>query len=387
MNNSEKIVKLLEKYELTKEIPESIQDHIYSDQKKSLKKIFKQKNSYNIATSLLISIKIIFRRFGIRTNPATGKNMKRAVAFTAALITFISLYTLKEKLFMKTPEEGQKIILSRGQVDIMQNKHALSAEINDSVPDNAIIKTGMGSHIFFQNSTISLTGVMENSEAEIISWSNDTGSVINLRKGLLLARVEKLRKNQNYIVRTPNSVTIVRGTAFSVKYYNDISEVALAAGKIVVKDKTGNKKILNKGETAIISDTITYRKISEIELLQIQKITLITFLKDSSGEKSFISKKKARHYEAEIKKIDKKIEELVEKEKILKESELDKWKRLPPLERLRRQGKFITMFHMRDGSRVAGSILSQNESAIKLDTGDGIIKISKKEIIRRQKIE
>jgi chromosome condensin MukBEF MukE localization factor len=198
--------------------------------------------------------------------------------------------------------------------------------------------------------------------------------------------VKKLQKKQEYIIRTPNSVTYVRGTAFSVKYQKNLTEVALASGKIILKNKTGSEEVLKEGETAVISNNIHIRKISEIELLQIQKIMLLNFIRDSGPGKSSITEKQAGQYELELGKIDKEIEKLVETERIRREKELEKWKRLPPLERLRREGKIITMFHMRDGSRVAGSILSQDKAIIELDTGDGIIKIIKNEIIRRVKI-
>ncbi len=387
MNNSEKISTLLEKFKLTKEIPEPVRDHVKNNLKPSLGKILRKRNRYSIAVSFMVSLKIFTRKLGINTELITGNRIKRTAAFAATLVIFIFLYTLKEKIFIKAPPEGQKIILSQGDVKIMKKRQSLSAKINHTIPDNVVIKTGSDSNIFFQNSSISLTGVMENSEAEIISRSDNSGSIINLKNGLLLSRVEKLQKIQDYIIRTPNSETHVRGTAFSIRYHNDITEVALVSGKIAVKNRTQNEKVLRNGETAIISDKIEIRKISEIEILQIQKIILLKLIKNNELHKFNISEEQARQDKAKLEQIDKKIKELIEIERIHRKAELEKWKRLPPLERLMREGKYITMFHMRDGSRVAGSIISQNETAIKLDTGDGIIKVLKKEIIRREKIK
>ncbi len=387
MNNSEKISTLLEKFKLTKEIPEPVRDHVKNNLKPSLGKILRKRNRYSIAVSFMVSLKIFTRKLGINTELITGNRIKRTAAFAATLVIFIFLYTLKEKIFIKAPPEGQKIILSQGDVKIMKKRQSLSAKINHTIPDNVVIKTGSDSNIFFQNSSISLTGVMENSEAEIISRSDNSGSIISLKNGLLLSRVEKLQKIQDYIIRTPNSETHVRGTAFSIRYHNDITEVALVSGKIAVKNRTQNEKVLRNGETAIISDKIEIRKISEIEILQIQKIILLKLIKNNELHKFNISEEQARQDKAKLEQIDKKIKELIEIERIHRKAELEKWKRLPPLERLMREGKYITMFHMRDGSRVAGSIISQNETAIKLDTGDGIIKVLKKEIIRREKIK
>ncbi len=387
MNNSEKISTLLEKFKLTKEIPEPVRDHVKNNLKPSLGKILRKRNRYSIAVSFMVSLKIFTRKLGINTELITGNRIKRTAAFAATLVIFILLYTLKEKIFIKAPSEGQKIILSQGDVKIMKKRQSLSAKINHTIPDNVVIKTGSDSNIFFQNSSISLTGVMENSEAEIISRSDNSGSIISLKNGLLLSRVEKLQKIQDYIIRTPNSETHVRGTAFSIRYHNDITEVALVSGKIAVKNRTQNEKVLRNGETAIISDKIEIRKISEIEILQIQKIILLKLIKNNELHKFNISEEQARQDKAKLEQIDKKIKELIEIERIHRKAELEKWKRLPPLERLMREGKYITMFHMRDGSRVAGSIISQNETAIKLDTGDGIIKVLKKEIIRREKIK
>ena len=56
------------------------------------------------------------------------------------------------------------------------------------------------------------------------------------------------------------------------------------------------------------------------------------------------------------------------------------------LERLKREGKPITMFHLNDGTKVAGSVISHDKDKIKLDTGDGIIFIPKSDIQMRKEL-
>ncbi len=387
MKDSDKILKLLEKYDLTDDIPVEVRDRIGRNLKPSLSKILREKESYGLSVSLLLSVKILGRRLGIRAGSPAGRGMKLAAACVAALVVLISVYSLKEILFKKVSPRGQMIVLSKGSVDLMEESVSVSARINQRVPDNAVIKTGKESHIFFRNGDISLTGVMENSRAKVLSRSPERGSVMELRSGLLLARVDKLLKNQGYVIRTPNSESSVRGTAFSVRYRNGLTEVALAAGKIAVKDRQGREKILREGETAVISDIIEIRKISRIELLTIEKIRLLKLPGKGNTGGTGITDKQAQKYERELERIDKRIRGLMEDERKRRIAEEDKWKRLPPLERLRKQGKFISMFHMSDGTRIAGSIVSQTGRTISLDTGDGIIRISKKEIVRRKKIE
>ncbi len=387
MKESDKILKLLEKYDLTSEIPESAREHMEKNLKPSLAKILRERKSYGLSASVHLSVKILARRLGIRAQSTGGRGMKLAAACAAALVVLISFYSLKDLLFKKVSPRGQMIVLSKGSVDLMEKNVPVSAKINQRVPDTALIKTGRESHIFFRNGGISLTGVMENSEAKILSRSPERGSVMELRRGLLLARVDKLLKNQSYIIRTPNSESIVRGTAFSVRYRNGLTEVALASGKILLRSPTGGEKILGKGETAVISDIIEIRKISRIELLTIEKIRLLKFPGEEKTGGTGITDKQANKYERELERIDKQIRGLTEDERKRRIAEEEKWKRLPPLERLRKQGRFISMFHMSDGSRIAGSIVSQTPGTISLDTGDGIIEIFKKEIVRRKKIE
>ena len=58
-----------------------------------------------------------------------------------------------------------------------------------------------------------------------------------------------------------------------------------------------------------------------------------------------------------------------------------------PLDKLRRDNRPLTMVYMRDGSQIAGSMISQDESNMRLDTGEGVIVLPVKEIIRRMPIK
>jgi sRNA-binding regulator protein Hfq len=55
------------------------------------------------------------------------------------------------------------------------------------------------------------------------------------------------------------------------------------------------------------------------------------------------------------------------------------------LDRLRKSGKPITKLYLKDGSEMIGVIEKSTENSVRLDTGESVIEIPKKDILRRMR--
>ena len=66
----------------------------------------------------------------------------------------------------------------------------------------------------------------------------------------------EVRKGTQFTVETPNGQVTVLGTSFSVDARNDNFEVICKTGKVAVKSKNGDEKILNPNDVATLRDGI-----------------------------------------------------------------------------------------------------------------------------------
>ena len=118
------------------------------------------------------------------------------------------------------------------------------------------------------------------------------------------------------------------------------------------------------------------RGLSKIEMMRLEKLAVPGYLKDPA---SMSEKELAQINEADRTKeddIQKKIDE-----------EVERWNNLSPIQKLRELGRPLSEITLRDRSVIIGSVAGQTEYYILLDTGEGIIKLPKKDIVRRRMVK
>ena len=285
------------------------------------------------------------------------------------------------------------IVFMIGNVTIIgQDNLSRKAELLETLQESDIIKTGEKSQVTIQIKDLGILRILENSEIKLESISDiERGTNINLEKGSIFSKLSKIKKDKHYIVHTPTTVASVRGTEF-LTYYSEKtnkSRISLKKGRVQysvieknenlqdVIGKTDKAFNLNPGTAVVVDEKldIDTEIQTDVEKLELKKLSIQEYtenLEEKSPEemnrifKSILEKEKL---------LDEKIDQMYEK------VDFDE---LSPLSRLKKDGKILTKFYMNDGSRIIGSIISQNRKSIKLDTGDGQISIPKEDIKRRK---
>ena len=208
---------------------------------------------------------------------------------------------------------------------------------------------------------------------------------LSLSYGQIIIRVT-VPPGFTFQVTTPNARVEALGTEFSVSFRESISVIALGRGRLrITGTLSDEKRYLEAGNSALVSPSIRVRPLDEIEILELKKIPGAG--EGAAGE----PREKGREYLRAVMEINRKIDDLKNRSQLrhrIQREEVEGERiRTAPLDRLRKEGKVLTMLHMKDGSRIAGSIISQDEREIRFDTADGIITIPKSEIIRRSHLE
>jgi len=111
-----------------------------------------------------------------------------------------------------------------------------------------------------------------------------------------------LKKNEQFIVKTPTAVASVRGTEFSTSYENNRSAVAVKNGEVIVGKKLSANQSskddsyiqqtnVSAGKTAVVTESVAekessaevkidLRPISDVENLTLEKIAAVEIVKD-----------------------------------------------------------------------------------------------------------
>jgi hypothetical protein len=309
-------------------------------------------------------------------------NAKYVIAGAAAviLIALTLLFTIRDK-------SGNQIALTDGiraqavfvAGDVSFSRKGTPVHPGDAVAQNDLIRTGPISSVSIQIHGIGVVKVLENTEFSFESLGKNDMTSIALAHGGIFSNVNKLSKNSIYQIKTPDTVARVRGTQFLVTADKTGSEVQVLDGKVSVEmNNTGTpeEKIISGGEGIIIAHDHHAGKqyqLNKVQTLILQKYSLYDYINKLDEKKP-----------DEMKTLHDGI--------IIREREIDTMiakltasadKKINPLDKLRRQGKPLTMLHLRDGSQIAGSVVSSTDDAIKIDTGDGIIDVPIKDILRR----
>ncbi|MGL4368312.1 MAG: FecR family protein [Spirochaetota bacterium] len=274
---------------------------------------------------------------------------------------------------------GAVAVFVNGNVSVAKNGAAPSAvKPGDEIGAMDVITTGKQSFVSLQVEGVGSVRVNENTTLHFSAVGREKNTVY-LDKGSMYSKINKMKKGGEYEVRTMTHVAAVRGTEFLATWDGAKGDIKVRDGKVAVSPVSAPadeaNDIVDAGKGVAIgagsAKTMKYDLSRKDELIM-EKMALSALSEDLTEE---ARKSKMDEISAQEKEIDVKI------------SFEDALAKMRPLDRLRALGKPLTMISLKDGSQIGGSIMSQDKQSLMLDTGDGDIRVSKNDIIRRMPIK
>ncbi|PKL18217.1 MAG: hypothetical protein CVV49_07115 [Spirochaetae bacterium HGW-Spirochaetae-5] len=258
-----------------------------------------------------------------------------------------------------------------GECFVIDEKGERKLNNGDLVFSKNTIKTKDKSELILQIDKVGIIRLMSNSEFVLDALNNkENGTIIQSKFGTSFSRIIK-NDNTKFVINTPTVVASVRGTEFLAENNTEKTSILVRDGVVNLKSIKGTSEVdLVKGKRGDESgDEFTVSNLSKLESLQLKKLAVREYIENINDDEAA---EKEKAFQIEENKIEIEIQD-----------EITRWNNLSGLQKLRELGKSLTELSLLDGSKIVGCIISQNAESIMLDTGNGVIKIPKNDIIRR----
>ncbi len=384
------IVRVLKKYDLRTEIPDAERKKIFAAKKHALTAILKNEGAWDFmgSTAMTVFFKFMERGFSISLG-ACARVIQVSAAMAALVVISTAALTLNRYVISPSMMAGRgthgTVVFTLGDVKL-QRAGAAPADlsIRDSVRDGDVLITGGKSNLVVQIEGVGTVRILEDSRISMTSLlKGGTETVTGLESGKIFSKILKIQ-GQSYEVKTPTCVVAVRGTEFLTSYEEKDTEVRLLSGKVSIEPigaKDGGTA-LDAGNIALADadGKVSVRSMTDLQRLELEKYALAPYIEN-------LKEKTSEEIKAIFDGIKGREDEIDEKIRIELEKLRAEWLRLSPLDRLRRQGKPISMLHLRSGEKIGGSVVGRRGDKIVVDTGDGVIRIPANAIIKRDEIK
>jgi len=385
VKEKKKIARILATFHLNKPIQTEIRDRILEAKKRSFNAIIASECG---GTSI-----IEMEKYSLSESPyherGIGGIMKK-IAVVGGLVAVIALVA-GVYLYQNQPEKS--VLAIKGETkdaavvtfilgDVTVKRGSSEPEklsMGEKIGINDEIVTGDSSNVTLQIDETGIVRILEKSKFTFTALKTNGATEIALAQGSVFSKVIKINKNDSYKVKTPLCIAAVRGTEFLTSYDSNKSEVQVLGGKVAVDSLDEKIEKIADGENGVSvdSDGIKFKeyKLNKVQTATLEKYALADYIENLDDKST-----------DELKTIG---ESVIEKEKALNDTikKLMEESRLNPLDKLRSLGKPLTMLYLRDGSQLAGSVISANDKTLKLDTGDGVIIVPTEEVRRRMMIK
>jgi len=246
------------------------------------------------------------------------------------------------------------------------NAQPRPVKAQDIVKNGDIIETGDKSSVIVQVGEELLVRFEANTKVVVSSITDIAKREINLEKGKVLSSVSKLKKGNEYFVKTPTAVASVRGTEFLTDFAEGKTIVAVGKGRVsVVKSETKEENRVDPGNSVVVAEKVEMRSISKIETLELKKLENTPVIKD-------IEKMTQEDLNKNFDKTIKSDEEInIEIEKLSGMS----------FEEMKAKYHRIDVLNMYNGRVIKGIILSRGAS-LKILTPGGVVTVQSKDVKR-----
>ncbi len=211
-----------------------------------------------------------------------------------------------------------------GNVLVEKSCQRISPKIKMILRSGDKIYTGNKSCVNMQLGSFGIIKINQNSEVKMERLLKETTDNIKLflKKGQVICKLEKLKKEQDFSVETPTAVIGVRGTTFIV----DASEkkrktsVAVSEGKVEIANKQAPEKkvIITKNQTAEVTTISKIPKIiNKIEINKLKQLKEIKKLKIIKNIKKIKLEEIEKYFPKSVRGINtQKIESVIKSKKI-----------------------------------------------------------------------
>jgi hypothetical protein len=278
------------------------------------------------------------------------------------LTVFIASVIISAAVIMtgcsKPVEERAFVSFFAGDVMIKHGAESRAIKLKDEVSDSDIIKTGSKSFAVVQMPGGSVCRIEENTNVEMSAITGGEKK-LTLSKGIILSKIEKLKKGEGYTVKTPLTVAAVRGTEFLTKYNGIEAVVSVGEGKVsVARVSVSDETPLDAGSTAVVKDTVDLRAVNAEEAKELDKLKSVSFIND----------------------IDKKSdEELKEIGKTLAVAESEEEEKPMSLNDIKKKYNRIDVVMLYSGKVIKGAIVSRGK-VVRIVTPSGPVAIESNKI-------
>lgn len=249
------------------------------------------------------------------------------------------------------------------------NEQPRPVHIQDPVKDGDIIETGDKTSVIIQVGDELLVRFESNTKTVITSMKDITRREIQLEKGKVLSSVSKLKKGNEYLIKTPTSVASVRGTEFLTDFSDGRTVVAVGKGIVsVVKSDTKEEKLVEVGKSVVVSGKMDLREVSKVEALELKKLESTPVIKDIEN---MTPENLNKQFEDTIKK----------DEEINREIETSAGNAGMSFQEMKARYNRIDVITMYNGKIIKGVILNRGAS-LKILTPGGVISVQAKDVQR-----
>jgi len=249
------------------------------------------------------------------------------------------------------------------------NEQPRPIQMQDIVKDGDMISTGDKSSVIVQVGEELVIRFEANTNVVISSIKDIAKREITLEKGRVLSSVSKLKKGNEYSVKTPTAVASVRGTHFLTGYNDGKTVVAVGKGAVsVVKSDNKEEIIVETGKSALVNETIELRELNRVETLELKKLESTPVIVDIEKITLENLKKKFEEASKATEEINKEIESLSGNAGMSFDEMKAKYNRID----------VVTMYN---GKVIKGVIINRGTS-LKIITPGGVITVQAKDIQR-----
>jgi len=167
-----------------------------------------------------------------------------------------------------------------GEVTIQHGSESHKAQLKDKLSDGDAIVTADKAFAVIQFSGGSVCRVEANTSIELSSIIGNEKN-LTLKSGMVLSKIGKLKKDEQYTVKTPLAIAAVRGTEFMTAYNGTKTTVSVGDGKVnVTRNDTAGDHPIDAGNTAVVSDSVETRAVNTDESAELDKLKPVTFIPD-----------------------------------------------------------------------------------------------------------
>ena len=242
------------------------------------------------------------------------RDMKYSKFFRAIFLIILSASLAGVISCAKEVKTEMYVAFFSGEVTLQRGGESSQVRVKDLVQEGDLFTVGEKSCLILHSTDGLVVRFEEETEAAVSSLKGVAEREVTLKKGKVLSSLGKLKKGEDYSVKTPTAVASVRGTQFLTEYNGKASVVAVGKGVVSVKRTagTGDEKLVEKGNTGFAmndTDTVEIRGVNKVETLELSKLEKTPVVESIDKKTANELKETFRDTEENDKEINRKIEE------------------------------------------------------------------------------